>query len=291
MANKQALKEINEHLRSSLENILGCLMAVKGSLFLGGTAGSTTKSRQLDPETPWPDGYSTVGQLPKVWLSAFLQRIEPAFSDRVLERVNKADCESVRRLIFMGMGLHAGSPLPQECLCKRICTEWMEKLYDVLGKRFEGQWVDKFVGENGQINWQLGGVYKFQPEPEDSSMKLSHIGGHSGAPELLVLSDGDSEIKFNWSDWDAEFGDMEVKCRKCLSDKGAAFEEYLSDDYQKALAKSCARKATEAKTKYVSQNVVVAETTQKAVTPVKNSRPRRSRPAGRCRRNPARSPP
>lgn len=158
MANKQALKEINEHLRSSLEKLLGCLMAVKGSLFLGGTAGSTTKSRQLDPETPWPDGYSTVGQLPKVWLSAFLQRIEPAFPDRVLERVNKADCESVRRLIFMGMGLHAGSPLPQECLCKRICTEWMEKLYDVLGKRFEGQWVDKFVGENGQINWQLGGV-------------------------------------------------------------------------------------------------------------------------------------
>lgn len=133
-------------------------MAVRGTLFTTGKHGSTQKSRQLDSEVPWPQTYTTIGQIPRAWLCSFLQHAEPSFSDPVLAKINEKSGETIKRLIYMGCGVHDGSPLPKECLNKPICSQWFMSLYESLGRRFSNNWVGNFVGSSGDVDWQRGGV-------------------------------------------------------------------------------------------------------------------------------------
>lgn len=287
MANRQAIAEINSELRASPEKILGCLMAVRGNLFLTGKHGSTNKSRQLDKEVPWPTSYTTIGQLPRAWMCPFLQLAEPGFTDEVLALVSADSGDTVKRLIYFATGLHDGSGLPKECLNKSVCSRWFIELYKNLGQRFRSEWVRHHLNAKGEVDWNSGGVYCWKSAPEDNANLIQHITGATGKPRVCLESEEDTAIAYNWSDWDAQLAVIEVKCYKCLANRGADFEAFLSD--QRDLAKDIFQKKEDMEKEESARSVVVSSGTQKAlqkpkVSPVKVARSPKPPPEKPCPR-------
>lgn len=209
-----------------------------------------------------------------------------SFTDGILENINSQDPEGIRKLIVMGCGLFSVSLLPVECLSKRSCCAWVHKLYQALGCRFQGSWANNYVDQQGHITWQRGGVYRWDESPEEGTLSLKHMGGQRSIPKLISCVEGATEIQFNRSDREAEFSVMEVKCRRTLPGKGSCVEEFLSQQYQRDLAKALHKGADDKKKEAESATVVVAESAEKAVKKPPPTKPKlasaRQMPAKPC---------
>lgn len=258
MANRSALKEINEILKRQPEKIFPCLQSCKGNLFLQGNVKTTQRGRQLDVAEPWPDTYQTVSFLPTAWLCAFLQKVQPAFTADLLAKVHAFEISQVKKLIVFGCGLRDGSCLPPECRCKMICSMWFHRLYELMGSRFTESWVETCIDENtGEVNWQMGGCFTLQKNDQGKWI-ICHIQGESGLAKV-DLDDLGTVVEMNWDDMSSTFGgELELKSRRALPDKGVAIERVCEAKAQKALAKSIAGKRKAAQAEGSHMAVVVS---------------------------------
>ena len=172
---KGAIAEINKILKASPEQVLPCLAALQNNFF------DSVAQQAEDEKDFWPDTYHKQSQIAKYWLGAWLKQHVPALNQELLEKIDKHDKLSVRKLIDFACGTNFMGKLPRSCLSKTVLNLTLKLRYERLGSRLNGSWVQDHVDQKtGAIDWQQGGAFRFKCMDDSKPSVVTHVMHCSG---------------------------------------------------------------------------------------------------------------
>jgi hypothetical protein len=174
-AHSEGLGEIIQILTDSPHKILPCLKLVQSSTF--GIA-KPALSERAGSGDPWPDSYHLFRLIPKYWLWAWVQSVQPRFTAAVLELIEGQDRAAIRKIIEFCTGRRDTSKVPPTCLDKLIMARTLRKAYEGMGARLSDEWFDSAISPTGEILWQSSGVFRLN-EHEGKVHSITHIQGFS----------------------------------------------------------------------------------------------------------------
>jgi len=172
-AQSEGLGEIIQILTDSPHKILPCLKLVQSISF---GVSKPSGNERLSSNEPWPDSYHQFRLIPKYWLWAWVQSVQPKFTAGMLELIEARDRGAIRKIIEFSTGRRDMSKVPPSCLDKLVMSRALRKAYDEMGKRLNDRWFDQAISPDGEIDWQRHGVFGFQVM-EGKVNTVKHISG------------------------------------------------------------------------------------------------------------------
>ena len=173
-AHSEGLGEISQILTNYPHKILPCLKLVHSESF--GVAKPSGNER-LSSSEPWPDSYHLFRPIPKYWLRAWVQSVQPQFTVPVLELIEAKDRGAIRKIIEFCTGRKENSKVPSSCLDKLVMSRAFHKAYEEMGSRLNDSCSDEAIDSAGHIDWQGHGVYSFKVH-EGKVNIVKHIMGY-----------------------------------------------------------------------------------------------------------------
>lgn len=166
---KEAMGKIMDLLKASPEQVLPCLHALETKFFEKKVVGAKAAE--------WPSTYMRCDQIPKYWLAALLQEMEPELTEEKLRSIDQFDKDSVRRIMEYATGMRPMQKLPRQCLNKAVLKITLMNAYTHHGKRLANGWVAEAINMEGKVDWVYG-VLSFAMEAENKLVKeVIHISG------------------------------------------------------------------------------------------------------------------
>lgn len=190
---KRIVERIVEFLEDNPDQAPGVLLALENGDF---------EDRAEEEEGTWSQKMSKCSQIPKYWLAGLINPWQPKLTKSLLESLDAADPDSIRRIAEFSTGVDFRSwRLPRPALDKSVLESTLRARYVAYGSRLSDRWFAAAV-KAGVLSWQAGGVYRWVVSAEDRA-KVTGIETVNGiAAELSAecIFKPTAEIAENLSD-------------------------------------------------------------------------------------------
>ena len=183
-ASTEGLQDIVKVLTQEPHKILPCLKLVQSPQFGAGRASVSDKLAAHNE--PWPDSYTQFKLIPKYWLWAWVQEVQVKFTPQVIEMVDAADKQAIRKLMLFATGRSDSSKVTALCLDKVILSRTLIAAYKNMGSRLGDEWFGSAVLPSGEIDWHGHGVYSLQKSGKNEEKQASHIGHVCGSKAFSI---------------------------------------------------------------------------------------------------------
>lgn len=192
-ANKLALDEINKKLHDRPWTILGTLMYVKS---LQQSKGDTTTQQDEaeDNLIPWPTTYTVHRKIPKYWLMIWLTNICGVWSPALLERVDKADTNAIRKILELGTSVPTNKALHPALRSKVLLSRFYSRLEATLGHRLKN-FPSHAINESGHIDWSRVAAYSMEFADDDIGRKAIIRHRYNGWESQVRLAAGTADFE------------------------------------------------------------------------------------------------
>lgn len=189
---KQTIDRIVEVLADRPEQAPLVLMALEN----GDYESTPTDESQFDPKM------TKLSQVPKYWLAALMNQWQPKLTKAMMEGLDAAEPETIRRLVEFATGVDVKSwRLPRSALTKSVLSRTLTARYSAYGGRLNDKWLSAAVA-GGTINWQGHGVYRWASAKEAAvkAIALESVNGSQAELPSDCSFSTAAAIQENWSD-------------------------------------------------------------------------------------------
>jgi hypothetical protein len=172
-----SLQDIVEILTEEPHKILPCLSMIRSPMF--GVTRAQAAEKMGNSSEPWPDSYTQFKLIPKYWLWSWIQGVQKKFTPQIIELVESADKQAIRKLMLFATGRCDSSKVPPMCLDKVILSRTLLAAYKDMGSRLNDEWFGNAIMTSGEIDWQRHGAYSLQSESNEGSLAthVAHVSG------------------------------------------------------------------------------------------------------------------
>jgi hypothetical protein len=164
----KAVRELTGLEKETLGKIVGLLEAEPERIFELWARLTSSEAKKAKPadKTKWNQTYCYWRQISKAWLGNLVAELGKDFglTVKIMEDIDAADKDNVPRLCTLFWGFHPDELFPRPCLDRLVMKEYLTKVGDKLGSRWERLMSSKAVKDDGTIDWNLASPFTFKWE-------------------------------------------------------------------------------------------------------------------------------